>query len=69
MDVFFAAGLVGPNGKVIGVDFTLEQLEKARGLAARHGVPGVEFREGRIEDLPVADASVDCVISNPSYAD
>lgn len=64
MDVFYAAGLVDPGGRVIGVDFTPEQLEKARGLAARHGVPGVEFREGRIEDLPVDDSSVDCVISN-----
>jgi arsenite methyltransferase len=64
MDVFYAAGLVDPGGRVIGVDFTPEQLEKARGLAARYGVSGVEFREGRIEDLPVDDSSVDCVISN-----
>jgi arsenite methyltransferase len=64
MDVFYAAGLVGPSGRVIGVDFTVEQLDKARDLAARHDLRGVEFREGRIEDLPVADDSVDCVISN-----
>jgi ubiquinone/menaquinone biosynthesis C-methylase UbiE len=64
MDVFYAAGLVGPTGRVIGVDFTVEQLDKARDLAVRHDLRGVEFREGRIEDLPVADESVDCVISN-----
>ena len=64
MDVFYAAGLVGPSGRAIGVDFTVEQLDKARALARRHDIGNVEFREGRIEDLPVADASVDCVISN-----
>lgn len=64
MDVFYAAALVGPTGRAIGVDFTREQLEKARGLARRHGIGNVEFREGRIEDAPVEDSSVDCVISN-----
>jgi arsenite methyltransferase len=64
LDVFYAAGLVGPTGRVIGVDFTTAQLEKARRLAHRDGVAGVEFREGRIEDLPVEEATVDCVISN-----
>jgi arsenite methyltransferase len=64
MDALYAATLVGPTGKVIGVDFTLEQLEKARKLTADDGATWVEFREGRIEELPVADASVDCVISN-----
>jgi len=64
MDAFYAAGLVGPNGHVIGVDFTTEQLEKARHLASTYGVDSVEFREGRIEQLPLADVSADCVISN-----
>ena len=64
MDVFYAASLVGPNGRAIGVDFTAEQLAKARDLADRHGFRHVEFVDGRIEDLPVGDASVDCVISN-----
>lgn len=63
-DVFSAARAVGPAGRVIGVDFTLAQLAKARHLAAAGGFDQVEFREGRIEDLPVADASIDCVISN-----
>jgi SAM-dependent methyltransferase len=64
MDVFYAVGLVGPSGRVIGVDFTVEQLEKARSLARRDGIGNAEFRAGRIEDLPLADSSVDCVISN-----
>ena len=64
MDVFYAAGLVGPTGRVVGVDFTVEQLAKARRLAASYGVPQVEFRDGRIESLPLADETVDCVISN-----
>ena len=64
MDAFYAAGQVGPTGRVYGIDFTPEQLEKARRLAEEHGLTQVEFHEGRIEALPLADASVDCVISN-----
>jgi arsenite methyltransferase len=64
MDTFIAAGLVGPAGSVVGVDFTLEQLTKARRLAAEAGIEHVEFREGRIESLPADDESFDCVISN-----
>jgi ubiquinone/menaquinone biosynthesis C-methylase UbiE len=63
-DVFYADTLVAPTGRVIGIDFTPEQLEKARRLAAAAGRTDVEFREGRLEALPVLDASVDCVISN-----
>jgi SAM-dependent methyltransferase len=64
-DSFAAATLVGATGHVIGVDFTAEQLAKARRLAAATGLSNVEFREGRIQDLPaVDDNSVDCVISN-----
>jgi arsenite methyltransferase len=64
-DAFAAACLVGQSGRVIGVDFTLEQLEKARRLAAATGLDQVvEFWEGRIEILPMADAAFDCVISN-----
>jgi len=62
MDAFYAASLVGPAGHVIGVDFSPDQLVKARGLAA--GTGQVEFLEGRIENLPLDDGSVDCVISN-----
>jgi arsenite methyltransferase len=64
MDVFFAAHEVGPTGRVVGVDFTVEQLDKARLLADEAGLDQVEFREGRIERLPADDASFDCVISN-----
>jgi arsenite methyltransferase len=64
MDVFFAAVGVGPSGTVVGVDFTAEQLEKARRIADQAGFAQVELREGRIEQLPVEDASCDCVISN-----
>jgi arsenite methyltransferase len=64
MDAFFAALAVGPTGQVVGVDFTPEQLGKARLLATKHGLEQVEFRAGRIERLPADDASFDCVISN-----
>jgi len=64
MDAFYAAGLVGPTGHVYGVDFTQEQLDKARRIGRDAGFSQVEFREGRIEALPLDDASVDCVISN-----
>jgi arsenite methyltransferase len=64
MDVFFAASQVGGGGRVVGFDFTAPQLEKARHLAEAGGFAQVEFREGRIERLPLADESVDCVISN-----
>jgi SAM-dependent methyltransferase len=64
MDVFCAAGHVGDDGSAVGIDFTAEQLAKARRLAAEHGFDQVELREGRIESLPLEDESVDCVISN-----
>ena len=64
MDAFAAAQLVGPSGRVLGLDFSVEQLAKARRLAAAGGFDQVEFVEGRIERLPVEDESFDCVISN-----
>jgi arsenite methyltransferase len=64
MDVFFAADQVGPSGTVVGIDYTAEQLAKARRLAEKNGYSRVEFTEGRIEDLPLDEASCDCVISN-----
>jgi arsenite methyltransferase len=63
-DAFVAAMRVGPSGSVIGIDFTVEQLEKARAIAQETGFEQVELREGRIERLPVEDATRDCVISN-----
>jgi arsenite methyltransferase len=64
MDMFFAAEQVGTSGSVIGIDFTAEQLKKAGRIAEENGYAQVELRDGRIENLPVADASCDCVISN-----
>ncbi|MBA3309005.1 MAG: methyltransferase domain-containing protein [Nocardioidaceae bacterium] len=64
MDAFYAASLVGPTGRVVGIDFTREQVQKARVLAATWGATNVEFREGRIEALPFPDVTADCVISN-----
>jgi arsenite methyltransferase len=64
MDALYAADYVGSSGRVVGIDFTLEQLEKARKLAAGAGAAHVEFVEGRIEAVPLPDASADCVISN-----
>jgi ubiquinone/menaquinone biosynthesis C-methylase UbiE len=63
-DCFLAARQVGPAGHVIGVDMTPEMLARARAAASRLGAPNVEFRLGEIEHLPVADASVDVVLSN-----
>lgn len=64
MDVFFAARQVGSGGRVVGVDFSAEQLAKARHLAAEAGFDQVELREGRVESLPAEDEGFDCVISN-----
>jgi SAM-dependent methyltransferase len=63
-DVFIAARKVGPTGRVIGVDMTPEMITKARHNIPASGLTNVEFRLGEIEHLPVADASVDVVISN-----
>jgi SAM-dependent methyltransferase len=63
-DVLISAGRVGPTGQAIGLDMTDEMLELARANAAEAGVENVEFRKGYLEDMPLADASVDVVISN-----
>ena len=64
MDALFAACEVGAEGRVVGVDFTAEQLDKSRRLAEDGGFGQVEFREARIESLPAEDQSFDCVMSN-----
>jgi SAM-dependent methyltransferase len=68
LDVFLAGPRVGPTGRAIGVDMTPEMLAVARKNARTYrqqtGLENVEFRLGEIEHLPVADASVDVVISN-----
>jgi arsenite methyltransferase len=63
-DCFLAAKAVGEAGRVIGVDMTPEMLGKARENAAKGGYRNVEFRLGEIEHLPVADRSVDVILSN-----
>lgn len=64
LDVFLAARRVGPTGRAIGVDMTPEMIERATTAAKRDGISNVEFKLGRIESLPLPDASVDVVISN-----
>ncbi|MDQ7781715.1 MAG: arsenite methyltransferase [Desulfomonilaceae bacterium] len=63
-DSFLAAKQVGETGRVIGVDMTPEMVGKARDLAGTEGYSNVEFRLGEIENLPVADSSVDVIMSN-----
>jgi SAM-dependent methyltransferase len=63
-DAFLAAREVGETGRVLGVDMTPEMLERARRNAEAVGATNTEFRAGRIEALPLDDASVDVVISN-----
>lgn len=64
IDCFLAAKQVGDSGWVIGVDMTAQMLARARANAARSGVRNVEFRLGEIEHLPVADESIDVILSN-----
>jgi arsenite methyltransferase len=64
IDVLLSGRRVGPTGRAIGIDMTPEMLELARRNATEAGATNVEFREGTIEALPIADASVDVVISN-----
>lgn len=63
-DCFLAAKQVGPKGRVIGVDMTPDMVSKARANAAKLGTANVDFRLGEIEHLPVADNTVDVILSN-----
>ena len=63
-DSFLAAQKVGDKGRVIGVDMTPEMIKKAKENAKKGNYRNVEFRLGEIENLPLADASVDVIISN-----
>jgi SAM-dependent methyltransferase len=63
-DSFIAAGQVGSEGRVVGVDMTPEMLEKSRATAEALGLSQVEFREGLAEQLPAEDGWADVVISN-----
>ncbi len=64
LDCLLAAQRVGSGGHVIGVDMTPEMIERSRANARSGGYHNVEFRLGEIEHLPVADATVDAIISN-----
>ena len=64
IDSLVAARMVGPDGKVIGIDMTPAMLERARGAAAESGIDNVEFREAYMEEIPVPDGWADVVISN-----
>ncbi len=64
IDVLLSARRVGPNGFAYGVDMTDEMLALAEANKVKAGVTNVEFRKGTIEDIPLADATVDVVISN-----
>jgi arsenite methyltransferase len=63
-DVLISARRVGPNGTAIGLDMTDEMLDLARANATRAGINNAEFLKGYIEEIPLADATVDVVISN-----
>lgn len=63
-DSFIAAGQVGPEGRVVGVDMLAEMLEKSRNTAKHMGLANVEFREGILEEMPVEDGWADVIISN-----
>ena len=64
VDCFLAANIVGPKGRVIGVDMTPEMVEKAKENAWNNSYKNVEFRLGEIEHLPMDSSSVDVIISN-----
>lgn len=66
VDVLLAAAQVAPTGRVVGVDFLTEMIERARGFATDARVDNATFHQGEMEALPLADASVDVVISNGS---
>ncbi len=63
-DCFLASARVGPSGKIIGVDITSEMVDKARANARKGGYSNIDFRQGDLENMPVADNYVDVVISN-----
>jgi SAM-dependent methyltransferase len=63
-DSFIAAGQVGPEGRVVGIDMTEEMLAKSRATAKSMGCGNVDFREGYLEEMPVEDGWADVVISN-----
>jgi arsenite methyltransferase len=63
-DCFLASKMVGPKGKIIGIDMTAEMVAKARDNALKGGYKNIEFKQGEIEALPVEDNTIDVIISN-----
>lgn len=64
LDVFLASRMVGPEGRAIGIDMTAAMIARARENAEKGGYCNVEFHQSTIDQIPLPDASVDCVISN-----
>jgi SAM-dependent methyltransferase len=64
LDVFLASKMVGPEGRAIGIDMTTAMIERSRENARQGGYTNVEFYQSTIDQIPLSDASVDCVISN-----
>lgn len=64
IDCFVAREQCGPEGKVIGLDFTEEMVRKAQIGSDKKGYKNVEFRQGDIEDMPILENSIDVVLSN-----
>jgi arsenite methyltransferase len=64
LDVFLASKMVGPEGRAIGIDMTTAMIERSRENARQGGYTNVEFYQSTIDQIPLPDASVDCVISN-----
>jgi arsenite methyltransferase len=64
LDVFLASRMVGQEGRAIGIDMTPAMIERARENAEKGGYTNVEFYQSTIDRIPLADASVDCIISN-----
>lgn len=66
MDVFIAADQVGVNGKIVGIDMTKDQLDKAERLAKDNDIQNIELMDGIFEDLPFEENTFDVVVSNGS---
>lgn len=64
LDVFLASKMVGPEGRAIGIDMTTAMIERARENAQKGGYTNVEFLQSTIDQIPLPDASVDCILSN-----
>jgi arsenite methyltransferase len=64
LDVFLASRMVGPEGRAIGIDMTTAMIERARENAEKGGYTNVEFYQSTIDQIPLPDASVDCILSN-----